>query len=48
MAQGSQGMPQQTYQQPVVIPNQSNQGLPTSGMSVYYSVIPSGQQNNLR
>ncbi|KAJ6665432.1 hypothetical protein lerEdw1_003272 [Lerista edwardsae] len=47
MGQGSQGMPQQTYQQPVVIPNQSNQGLPTSGMSVYYSVIPSGQQNNL-
>ncbi|XP_042305443.1 R3H domain-containing protein 1 isoform X8 [Sceloporus undulatus] len=47
MAQGSQGMSQQTYQQPVVIPNQSNQGLPTSGMPVYYSVIPSGQQNNL-
>ncbi|XP_053130147.1 R3H domain-containing protein 1 isoform X5 [Hemicordylus capensis] len=47
MAQGSQGMSQQTYQQPVVIPSQSNQGLPTSGMPVYYSVIPSGQQNNL-
>ncbi|XP_065416588.1 R3H domain-containing protein 1 isoform X12 [Chrysemys picta bellii] len=45
--QGSQGMPQQTYQQPVIIPSQSNQGLPTTGIPVYYSVIPSGQQNNL-
>ncbi|XP_030436151.1 R3H domain-containing protein 1 isoform X10 [Gopherus evgoodei] len=43
--QGSQGMPQQTYQQPVIIPSQSN--LPTTGIPVYYSVIPSGQQNNL-
>uniref|UniRef100_A0A7M4EA95 R3H domain containing 1 n=1 Tax=Crocodylus porosus TaxID=8502 RepID=A0A7M4EA95_CROPO len=48
MPQGSQGMSQQTYQQPVIIPNQANQGLPTTGMPVYYSVIPSGQQNNLR
>uniref|UniRef100_A0A8C7E493 R3H domain containing 1 n=1 Tax=Naja naja TaxID=35670 RepID=A0A8C7E493_NAJNA len=47
MAPVSQGLSQQTYQQPVVIPSQSNQGLPTSGMPVYYSVIPSGQQNNL-
>ncbi|NXJ35985.1 R3HD1 protein, partial [Ciconia maguari] len=45
--QGSQAVPQQTYQQPVIIPTQSNQGLPTTGMPVYYSVIPSGQQNNL-
>ncbi|XP_026708946.1 R3H domain-containing protein 1 isoform X3 [Athene cunicularia] len=45
--QGSQAVPQQTYQQPVIIPGQSNQGLPTTGMPVYYSVIPSGQQNNL-
>ncbi|KAM6269388.1 R3H domain-containing protein 1 isoform 9-T9 [Porphyrio hochstetteri] len=45
--QGSQAVPQQTYQQPVIIPSQSNQGLPTTGMPVYYSVIPSGQQNNL-
>ncbi|XP_009949876.1 PREDICTED: R3H domain-containing protein 1 [Leptosomus discolor] len=45
--QGSQAVPQQTYQQPVLIPGQSNQGLPTTGMPVYYSVIPSGQQNNL-
>ncbi|XP_040532850.1 R3H domain-containing protein 1 isoform X8 [Gallus gallus] len=45
--QGSQAVPQQTFQQPVIIPGQSNQGLPTTGMPVYYSVIPSGQQNNL-
>ncbi|XP_043846762.1 R3H domain-containing protein 1 isoform X3 [Dromiciops gliroides] len=48
LPQGSQVMPQQTYQQPVIIPNQSNQGpMPTTGMPVYYSVIPPGQQNNL-
>ncbi|KFP92674.1 R3H domain-containing protein 1 [Apaloderma vittatum] len=35
--QGSPAVPQQTYQQPVIIPR----------MPVYYSVIPSGQQNNL-
>ncbi|NWU93154.1 R3HD1 protein, partial [Upupa epops] len=45
--QGSQTVPQQTYQQPVILPSQSNQGLATTGMPVYYSVIPSGQQNNL-
>uniref|UniRef100_A0A8C5TII9 R3H domain containing 1 n=1 Tax=Malurus cyaneus samueli TaxID=2593467 RepID=A0A8C5TII9_9PASS len=45
--QGSQAVPPQTYQQPVIIPSQSSQGLPTTGMPVYYSVIPSGQQNNL-
>ncbi|NXO11934.1 R3HD1 protein, partial [Oriolus oriolus] len=45
--QGSQAVPQQTYQQPVIIPSQSSQGLPTTGMPVYYSVIPSGQQNSL-
>ncbi|NXU80696.1 R3HD1 protein, partial [Oreotrochilus melanogaster] len=45
--QGSQAVPQQTYQQPVMIPSQSNQGLLTTGMPVYYSVIPSGQQSNL-
>ncbi|NXS02425.1 R3HD1 protein, partial [Oxylabes madagascariensis] len=45
--QGSQAVPPQTYQQPVIIPSQSSQGMPTSGMPVYYSVIPSGQQNNL-
>lgn len=48
MQQGSQGMPQQTYQQPVLITNhQSNQGvLPSTGMPVYYSVLPPSQQNN--
>ncbi|XP_067405626.1 R3H domain-containing protein 1 isoform X2 [Emydura macquarii macquarii] len=45
--QGSQGMPQHTYQQPVIIPSQSNQGLPTTGIPVYYGVIASGQQNNI-
>ncbi|XP_056205496.1 R3H domain-containing protein 1 isoform X3 [Falco biarmicus] len=45
--QGSQAVPQQTYQQPVIISSQSNQGLPATGMPIYYSVIPSGQQNNL-
>ncbi|XP_050017420.1 R3H domain-containing protein 1 isoform X8 [Alexandromys fortis] len=48
LPQGSQGIAHQTYQQPVVFPNQSNQGsLPTTGMPVYYSVIPPGQQSNL-
>uniref|UniRef100_A0A8D2DLK9 R3H domain-containing protein 1 n=1 Tax=Sciurus vulgaris TaxID=55149 RepID=A0A8D2DLK9_SCIVU len=48
LPQGSQGIAHQTYQQPVMFPNQSNQGsIPTTGMPVYYSVIPPGQQNNL-
>ncbi|XP_006834644.1 PREDICTED: R3H domain-containing protein 1 isoform X3 [Chrysochloris asiatica] len=48
LPQGSQGIAHQTYQQPVMFPNQSNQGsVPTTGMPVYYSVIPPGQQNNL-
>ncbi|KAM4859376.1 R3H domain-containing protein 1 isoform 5-T5 [Thomomys bottae] len=48
LPQGSQGIAHQTYQQPVVFPNQSNQGsMPTTGMPVYYSVIPPSQQNNL-
>ncbi|XP_066543687.1 R3H domain-containing protein 1 isoform X8 [Amia ocellicauda] len=48
MPQGSQGIPQQTYQQPIIIPNQSNQGpIPASGVQVYYSVIPPNQQNNI-
>uniref|UniRef100_A0A8C8VDP7 R3H domain containing 1 n=1 Tax=Pelusios castaneus TaxID=367368 RepID=A0A8C8VDP7_9SAUR len=45
--QGSQGMPLQPYQQPVIISSQSNQALPPTGIPVYYSVIPSGQQNNI-
>lgn len=48
LPQGSQGIAHHTYQQPVMFPNQSNQGsLPAAGMPVYYSVIPPGQQNNL-
>ncbi|XP_045062537.1 R3H domain-containing protein 2-like isoform X6 [Coregonus clupeaformis] len=48
--QGSQGVPQQTYQQPIIIPNhnQSNQGpMPGSGVQVYYSVITPNQQNTM-
>ncbi|XP_038862795.1 R3H domain-containing protein 1-like isoform X2 [Salvelinus namaycush] len=48
--QGSQGVPQQTYQQPIIIPNhnQSNQGpMPGSGVQVYYSVITPNQQNTI-
>ncbi|XP_072328615.1 R3H domain-containing protein 1-like isoform X12 [Scyliorhinus torazame] len=45
---GSQGMGQQSYQQPILIPSHSNQGpLPSAGMPVYYSVIPPTQQNNM-
>nr|XP_058157066.1 R3H domain-containing protein 1 isoform X21 [Dasypus novemcinctus]XP_058157067.1 R3H domain-containing protein 1 isoform X21 [Dasypus novemcinctus] len=48
LPQGSQGIAHQTYQQPVLFPNQSNQGsIPTTGMPVYYSIISPGQQNNL-
>ncbi|XP_039613262.1 R3H domain-containing protein 1 isoform X10 [Polypterus senegalus] len=46
--QGSQGIPQQTYQQSVILSNQTNQGhIPASGVPVYYSVMPPGQQNNI-
>ncbi|XP_036400752.1 R3H domain-containing protein 1-like isoform X4 [Megalops cyprinoides] len=46
--QVSVGMAQQTYQQPVIIPNQSSQGpVPTSAVQVYYSVIPPNQQNTM-
>ncbi|XP_078545107.1 R3H domain-containing protein 2 isoform X2 [Lissotriton helveticus] len=43
----SQGIVQQTYQQPVLVPaNQTVQGgMSTGGMPVYYSVIPTAQQN---
>lgn len=48
LPQGSQGIVQQTYQQAIMFPNQSNQGsIPATGMPIYYSVIPPGQQNNL-
>ncbi|KAJ8349807.1 hypothetical protein SKAU_G00249370 [Synaphobranchus kaupii] len=46
--QGSQGMPQQTYQQPMIIPNQSSQGpVPASSVQVYYSIIPPNQQSTM-
>ncbi|XP_030059367.1 cAMP-regulated phosphoprotein 21 [Microcaecilia unicolor] len=49
MNQGSQGMPQQSYQQPIMLPNQSGQGtLTTTGMPVYCNVIPPSPQNSLR
>ncbi|NWT04752.1 ARP21 protein, partial [Mionectes macconnelli] len=49
MAQGSQGLPQQSYQQPIMLPNQSGQGtLTATGMPVYCNVIPPAPQNNLR
>ncbi|XP_029445473.1 cAMP-regulated phosphoprotein 21 isoform X3 [Rhinatrema bivittatum] len=49
MNQGSQGMPQQSYQQPIMLPNQSGQGtLTATGMPVYCNVIPPSPQNSLR
>ncbi|XP_048204607.1 cAMP-regulated phosphoprotein 21 isoform X2 [Perognathus longimembris pacificus] len=49
MTQGSQGVPQQTYQQPIMLPNQAGQGsLPATGMPVYCNVTPPSPQNNLR
>ncbi|XP_042328457.1 cAMP-regulated phosphoprotein 21 isoform X2 [Sceloporus undulatus] len=49
MTQGSQGLPQQSYQQPIMLPNQSGQGtLTASGMPIYCNVIPPSPQNNLR
>ncbi|NXH15876.1 ARP21 protein, partial [Bucco capensis] len=49
MTQGSQGLPQQSYQQPIMLPNQSGQGtLTATGMPVYCNVIPPTPQNNLR
>ncbi|XP_028577120.2 R3H domain-containing protein 2 isoform X4 [Podarcis muralis] len=47
VANESQGVVQQPYQQPVLMPaNQSVQGgLQAGGMPVYYSVIPPAQQN---
>ncbi|XP_007462775.1 PREDICTED: cAMP-regulated phosphoprotein 21 isoform X4 [Lipotes vexillifer] len=49
MTQGSQGLPQQSYQQPIMLPNQAGQGsLPATGMPVYCNVTPPNPQNNLR
>ncbi|XP_039699345.1 cAMP-regulated phosphoprotein 21 isoform X10 [Pteropus medius] len=49
MTQGSQGLPQQSYQQPIMLPTQAGQGsLPASAMPVYCNVTPPTPQNNLR
>ncbi|XP_066483462.1 cAMP-regulated phosphoprotein 21 [Tiliqua scincoides] len=49
VTQGSQGLPQQSYQQPIMLPNQSGQGtLTATGMPVYCNVIPPSPQNTLR
>ncbi|XP_069071030.1 cAMP-regulated phosphoprotein 21 isoform X3 [Pleurodeles waltl] len=49
MTQGSQGMPQPSYQQSIMLPNQTGQGtLAANGMPVYCNVIPPSPQNSLR
>nr|XP_020835326.1 cAMP-regulated phosphoprotein 21 isoform X12 [Phascolarctos cinereus] len=52
MTQGPQGVPQQSYQQALMLPSQSSPGtgtLPTTGgMPVYCNVIPPAAQGNLR
>ncbi|XP_038616032.1 cAMP-regulated phosphoprotein 21 isoform X2 [Tachyglossus aculeatus] len=49
MTQSSQGLPQQSYQQQILLPNQSGQGtLSTTGMPVFCSVISPASQNNVR
>ncbi|XP_071068935.1 cAMP-regulated phosphoprotein 21 isoform X6 [Dasypus novemcinctus] len=49
MTQGSQGLPQQSFQQPIMLPTQAGQGsLPATGMPVYCNVTPPTPQSNLR
>ncbi|XP_072455338.1 cAMP-regulated phosphoprotein 21 isoform X7 [Notamacropus eugenii] len=52
MTQGPQGVPQQSYQQALILPSQSGPGtgtLATAGsMPVYCNVIPPAAQGNLR
>ncbi|XP_038937733.1 cAMP-regulated phosphoprotein 21 isoform X12 [Rattus norvegicus] len=49
MTQGSQAVPQQTYQPPIMLPSQTGQGsLPATGMPVYCNITPPSPQNNLR
>ncbi|XP_012972492.1 cAMP-regulated phosphoprotein 21 isoform X5 [Mesocricetus auratus] len=49
MTQGSQAVPQQTYQPPIMLPSQAGQGsLPATGMPVYCNVTPPTPQNNIR
>ncbi|XP_056659999.1 cAMP-regulated phosphoprotein 21 isoform X14 [Monodelphis domestica] len=49
MPQGSPGVTQQSYQQPLVLPSQAGPGnLPGPGVPVYCNVIPPAAQGNLR
>ncbi|KAM6176729.1 cAMP-regulated phosphoprotein 21 isoform 22-T22 [Erethizon dorsatum] len=49
MTQGSQALPQQSYQQPIMLPNQAGQGsLSATGIPVYCNITPPTPQNNLR
>ncbi|XP_077610396.1 cAMP-regulated phosphoprotein 21 isoform X3 [Crocuta crocuta] len=49
MTQGSQGLPQQSYEQAIILPNQAGQGsLQATVMPVYCNVTPPTPQNNLR
>ncbi|XP_074140696.1 cAMP-regulated phosphoprotein 21 isoform X3 [Sminthopsis crassicaudata] len=51
MTQGSPGLPQQSYQQALMLPSQSGPStgtLPTAAMPVYCNVIPPSTQGNLR
>ncbi|KAK6490531.1 cAMP-regulated phosphoprotein 21-like isoform X1 [Huso huso] len=49
MTQGSQGMPQQSYQQTIMLPSQSGQGThPANGIPVYCNVVPPSPPSNLR
>ncbi|XP_036777457.2 cAMP-regulated phosphoprotein 21 isoform X15 [Manis pentadactyla] len=46
MTQGSQGLPQRSYPQPLMLPDQAGQGsLPATGMPVYCDVTPQAPQN---
>ncbi|KAG7457831.1 hypothetical protein MATL_G00231470 [Megalops atlanticus] len=49
MTQGSQGIPQQSYQQTIMLPGQSGQGaVPSQGVPVYCNVMPPSPPGNLR
>uniref|UniRef100_W5MBF4 cAMP regulated phosphoprotein 21 n=1 Tax=Lepisosteus oculatus TaxID=7918 RepID=W5MBF4_LEPOC len=49
MTQGSQGIPQQSYQQTIMIPSQTGQGtLSSHGIPVYCNVVPPSPPSSLR
>nr|XP_044992673.1 cAMP-regulated phosphoprotein 21 isoform X3 [Jaculus jaculus] len=49
MTQGSEGVPQQAYQQPIMLPSQAGPGsLPATGMPVYCNITPPAPQSSLR